>query len=281
VLYLNRDEDATRRSHLLTALREAQLPGQPERVHAFAAWERMGETLTADAAAVIARIPRCTRLINSSDDGKTKGAYCTVSRPHCCFEDRWTGARPCEHRNLYAPSSTPPTWSHHACTGLIGHTLTYISALEAIAERHRSGAADELDGLVLLLEDDARPHKQWATQLVSFLHTQPAEGWELAKVHGGGPFVPDRAALRNKAKHGEDWWSSLPVRMWGTAAQLVHSSNARRIVDVLREQPLSALDSMLGFAYARGALTVALSADALFYPQPDLSKATTMEGAHS
>ena len=278
VLYLNRESDVSRRRRLLAALRGRRISPQAERISAFPAWRGLskaaGGYIHAKAASVIQKVPRCAaRLKKKPHDHERStegggGVECTASRPQCCFDTRWTGMAPCEHKNMYNGDPNKATrYSLHACSTLSGHVLTFFMTLESIATRYDAG--ELRSGPVLLLEDDVSPSVFWSKHLSAFFDEYPQGTWDVAKIHGGGP-MPDtswRMALSEKAASGRDWWSELPVRAWGTAAMLIEPSRAAAVLSCLRSQPISTVDTMLTTAWARGELSIGLSREAVFYPQ--------------
>ena len=123
----------------------------------------------------------------------------------------------------------------------------------------------------------AQPH------LVSLIVDRAGTAWDLAKLTGGGP-EPNGSArhkLRRLFETKRNWWSLVPSEFWGTAALLLHSSKAEKILGVLRARPLSALDIMLMEAHVSGALDMVLSDARVAFPASESSGNSTMDPASS
>lgn len=130
------------------------------------------------------------------------------SQPQCC-----------EHSDVYANSLG--VFTRRACTGVLGTTLSRISLLQKLVSKHK---AAKLDGLVLILEDDAHPKAAWDRRLETFLARHPQGSWDVAKLHG-----PSTLDQRSPTCFGE-------------AAVLLHTRRARDVLIQLQRDVVSNSD---------------------------------------
>ena len=252
IFFLNEDSAQDRRLKLLSALRAAGSGsmGVPvTRVRAFGLHrdsEATNLTYTPESLHVLHSLPDCKTKLDQwanrtllRDRRGRSSVPCTQQNPSCCLSTWWGGPmrdpfrlnprhtrkldflqpQCCEHSDVYANSLG--VFTRRACTGVLGTTLSRISLLQKLVSKHK---AAKLDGLVLILEDDAHPKPAWDRRLEAFLARHPQGSWDVAKLHG-----PSTLDQRSPTCFGE-------------AAVLLHTRRARDVLIQLQRDVVSNSD---------------------------------------
>ena len=303
VYFLNTEQAAHRRRHLLNMLAARGLGNEShgrddvivERVDAFRSFNESGHWDTRALQQVTAS-SQCYEALTSSEvwlskiptgweeNGSCKPGKGKLPREACCFDKSWRGTAPCPHVNVYsdlAPGDSGKD-TRAACSGLTGHSLTWLSALDRISKLHGE-QGERKSGFVLIIEDDVSLDPNWASMYRDFMKQHPPHGWHIAKLTGGG------AVADKLSRESHDWHTlqeasgtdsvlkALPYpTAWGSAAQLLHTSQARTILRSLQELPVKALDGMLLQLYVERKLSVAFSSQPIIRPEGKMSRLSSI-----
>ena len=222
------------------------------RIHLAQAFALFGadNKLTPQARAEMQQMPACqgNRTRATEECLLGNAGACT----HACLAKWWTNGewRPgenCEHRDVYRGGE--PLFSAHACNSVPGEFLSMLALLRRVERLH---VARQLHGLVIILEDDSVALPHWQRDYHSFLRAVPLSSWHLARLHG-----------QNRGWNDD----GVPCyRRFGTAALLLHSSNATAVVRKLERMLISNFDVQLDRLERDKELLFATTKPSLFWP---------------
>lgn len=282
--YLNRDSDTDRRKFMeeklaaakLRAIRVAGFDGTAGTDGIYVR-ERLlfGDDNSSELVKHVLAQTRCANHVILH--GSTKG----------CFS-KMVQKGNCSHVSAYgSPVQASATRGAKQCSGYIANFVGKMLALHRIIKDSLSGMYGLGGAHVMLLEDDSSPVPRWRAEYCEFVRTQPASGWDVAKLDStrernvlhtfqiakrkravSASALPfefvyssrQLAAIRAKPLAFANITNQLAMPFgWGAAALVFHTYYAPFLYNTFNRFPIGSVDVHLLSMHWRGMLRLSMT----------------------